>query len=103
VRLPGEQAFVNAVIYPIPQQPRVDANLLKVLVECPQAPLVADVGFDPVAPLLPLLIPLCLRVLGIPTPAHEKVGVLLIYCVISEMRAVLIQVCQAERLGREPH
>ena len=73
------------------------------LVECPKAPLFADVGFDPVAPLLPLLIPLCLRVLGIPAPTHEKVGVLLIYCVISEMRAVLIQVCQAERLGREPH
>jgi len=74
-----------------------------VLVQCSQAPLVADVGFDPLAPLLPLLIPLCLRVLAIPAPTHEKVSVLLIDCVISEMRAVLIQIRQAEGLGRKPH
>jgi len=75
-----------------------------VLVQCPKAPLVTDVCFDPLASLLPLLIPLWLWVLAISAPStHEKVAVLLIDCVISEMRAVLIQIRQAEGLCRKPH
>ena len=99
--LPSEQAFVNAVIYPIPQQLRVDANLLEMLVQRSKAPLIADVSFDPVAPLLALLISCCLW-LGILAASHEKVSMLLIDCIVGEMRAVLIQVRQAEGLGGKP-
>jgi len=101
VRFASKQAFVDAVIYPIPQQPRVYANLLEMLVQCTKAPLITYVSRDPVA-LLPLLVSLGLRILAIPA-SHEKVCMLLIDCIISEMRAVLIQVRQAEGLGRKPH
>ena len=70
-------------------------------VKCTKAPLITNVSFYPFA-LLTLLISLGLWILTIPT-SHEKVCVLLIDCIISEMRAVLIQVCQAEGLCRKPH
>ena len=53
------------------------------LVQRTKAPLIPDVSFDPVA-LLPLLVSLGLRILAIPA-SHEKVCVLLIDCIISEM------------------
>jgi hypothetical protein len=71
------------------------------LVQRTKAPLITYVSFDPFA-LLPLLVSLGLRILAIPA-SHEKVCVLLIDCIISEMRAVLIQVSQAEGLGCKPH
>ena len=55
VRLSSEQTFVNAVIYPIPQQPSVNTDLLEMLVKRSKTPFITDVRFDPIA-LLPLLV-----------------------------------------------
>jgi len=78
-------------------------------IKCPETPLVPDIRLDPLPVAffalligLTLLIPL-FRAPRCPTvlAAHEEISVLLIYGVVGEVRALLVQVREAEGLGGE--